>query len=43
MRVDHVATMEGEDPTLAGYSAMGRLYATGYLRGILDALGCAHE
>ena len=43
MRVDHVATMEGEDPALAGYSAMGRLYATGYLRGILDALGCAHE
>lgn len=37
IRVDHVPTMAGEKSTLAGYDAMGRLFAIGYLKGILDA------
>ena len=37
IRVDHVPTLKGEDEDVAGYSALGRLYAIGYLKGILDA------
>ena len=37
IRVDHVPTMKGEASTLAGYDAMGRLFAIGYLKGLLDA------
>ncbi|MBO7170693.1 MAG: mannonate dehydratase [Clostridia bacterium] len=37
IRVDHVPTMAGEKSTLAGYDALGRLFAIGYLKGILDA------
>ncbi len=37
VRVDHVPTMAGEKSTLAGYDAMGRLFAIGYLKGILDS------
>ena len=36
IRVDHVPTMAGEVSTLPGYDAMGRLFAIGYLKGILD-------
>ncbi|MGN1122373.1 MAG: mannonate dehydratase, partial [Eubacteriales bacterium] len=38
IRVDHVPTMAGEDVTNAGYDVLGRLYAIGYLKGILDAV-----
>ncbi len=38
IRVDHVPTMSGEQSQLAGYDAMGRLFAIGYLKGILDAI-----
>lgn len=38
IRVDHVPTMAGEKSTLPGYDALGRLFAIGYLKGILD--GC---
>lgn len=38
VRVDHVPTMAGEKSTLAGYDALGRLFAIGYLKGILDTL-----
>ena len=38
IRVDHVPTMAGEQSQLAGYDAMGRLFAIGYLKGILDAV-----
>ena len=38
IRVDHVPTMVGEKSTLAGYDALGRLFAIGYLKGILDAV-----
>ena len=37
IRVDHVPTMAGEASSLPGYDAMGRLFAIGYLKGILDA------
>lgn len=33
IRVDHVPTMAGETVQNAGYDALGRLYAIGYLRG----------
>ncbi len=38
VRVDHVPTMAGEQSTLAGYDALGRLFAIGYLKGILDGI-----
>ena len=37
IRVDHVPTMAGEKTKIAGYDALGRLYAIGYLKGILEA------
>lgn len=39
IRVDHVPTMAGEVSTLPGYDALGRLFAIGYLKGMLDVLG----
>ena len=36
IRVDHVPLMSGEKTTVAGYSALGRLYAIGYLKGLLE-------
>ena len=38
IRVDHVPTLKGEDTELAGYAAMGRLFAIGYLKGIIEAV-----
>jgi mannonate dehydratase len=38
VRVDHVPTMAGDDNSRPGYAAVGRLFAIGYLKGILDAL-----
>ncbi len=38
IRVDHVPTMAGEISSLPGYDAMGRLFAIGYLKGILDSV-----
>ncbi len=38
VRVDHVPLMAGEKQELAGYTALGRLYAIGYLKGILEAV-----
>ena len=37
IRVDHVPTLKGESSTLAGYDALGRMFAIGYLKGILEA------
>lgn len=37
VRVDHVPTMAGEQDT-TGYTALGRLYALGYLKGLLEAV-----
>ena len=39
VRVDHVPTMAGEMSEVAGYDALGRLFAIGYLKGILEAVG----
>lgn len=38
VRVDHVPTLKGENPRAAGYGSLGRLYAIGYLKGILQTL-----
>lgn len=38
IRVDHVPLMAGEVQETAGYTALGRLYAIGYLKGILDSI-----
>ena len=38
IRVDHVPTLVGELSEHAGYDALGRLFAIGYLKGILDAV-----
>lgn len=35
VRVDHVPTLAGEENTRPGYASLGRLYALGYLRGLL--------
>ena len=38
IRVDHVPTMKGENSSLAGYDAIGRYFAIGYLKGIMDSI-----
>ena len=37
IRVDHVPTMPGECAAVPGYDATARLFAIGYLKGILDS------
>lgn len=36
VRPDHVPTMAGEENSNPGYMTLGRLYATGYLKGLLE-------
>lgn len=36
MRPDHVPTMTGESNDLPGYHSLGRLFAIGYMRGLVD-------
>lgn len=43
IRVDHVPTMAGEDNQNPGYSSVGRLFALGYLKGLLEANGAEIE
>lgn len=43
VRVDHVPTMAGEENNRPGYGAVGRLYAIGYLKGLLEASGYAYQ
>jgi mannonate dehydratase len=38
LRPDHVPTVEGDSNENAGYSAFGRLYAIGYIRGLHQAV-----
>ncbi len=38
IRVDHVPLMAGEKQDTAGYTVLGRLYAIGYLKGLLEAI-----
>ncbi len=37
IRVDHVPSMVGEEDLPHGYAQLGRLFAVGYMKGILDA------
>jgi len=36
IRVDHVPTLKDENTEVAGYAALGRLFAIGYLKGLLE-------
>lgn len=36
VRVDHVPTLSGENPLAAGYGDLGKLFAIGYLKGLLQ-------
>jgi mannonate dehydratase len=38
MRPDHVPTMEGEDNTQPGYAILGKLFAVGFMRGVMAAI-----
>ena len=38
VRVDHVPTLAGEANDTPGYATLGRLFAIGYLKGIMDAV-----
>ncbi len=38
LRPDHVPTMEGDSNLSAGYSALGRLFAVGYIKGLREAV-----
>ena len=38
VRIDHVPTMEGENNHEPGYGQVGRLFALGYLKGLLEAV-----
>jgi mannonate dehydratase len=38
MRPDHVPTMAGEDNSNPGYHTKGRLFAVGYMRGLLESV-----
>jgi len=37
VRVDHVPLMFGENPGTTGYTTLGRLFAIGYLKGLIEA------
>ena len=43
IRVDHVPTMAGEENQKPGYTSVGRLFAIGYLKGLLDASGYPYQ
>ncbi len=38
LRPDHVPTMAGDSNESPGYSALGSLYAAGYIRGLIEAI-----
>ena len=43
LRPDHVPTMAGDDNEHAGYSAIGRLFAIGYIKGIREVVYGAND
>jgi mannonate dehydratase len=43
VRVDHVPQLAGETEGTAGYTALGRLYAIGYLKGLLEMYDCLSQ
>jgi len=38
MRPDHVPTIEGDTNARPGYSLWGRLFAVGYMKGLIEAV-----
>jgi mannonate dehydratase len=38
MRPDHVPVLEGESGDASGYTMLGRLFAVGYMRGLIHAV-----
>jgi len=42
MRPDHAPTMEGESNEHPGYAIMGKVFAFGYMKGIMDGLGISY-
>jgi mannonate dehydratase len=38
MRPDHTPTLEGDDNSRPGYTLLGRLYAVGYMKGLMEAI-----
>ena len=43
IRIDHVPSLSGEEDLPPGYAYLGRLFALGYLKGILDAAGISYR
>lgn len=43
IRVDHVPRLAGENGDMPGYDTLGRLFAIGYLRGLLEGIGNAER
>lgn len=43
MRPDHVPTLDGEDNAMPGYAMLGRLFAVGYMRGLIHAVESPSE
>ncbi len=43
IRVDHVPSMAGEEDQPHGYAQLGRLFAVGYMKGILDTARIAYS
>ena len=43
MRPDHVPLMDGEEGRADGYSMLGRLFAVGYMRGLMHAVAREEE
>jgi mannonate dehydratase len=38
LRPDHVPTLAGESNESPGYATLGRLYAVGYIRGLMESV-----
>ena len=43
LRCDHVPTLAGEANAQPGYGTLGRLFANGYIVGLMDAMGIPRE
>jgi mannonate dehydratase len=43
LRLDHSPTFAGEGQRATGYTMQGRLFAMGYIKGLLDAQGIPFE
>ena len=43
IRIDHVPALEGERDLPHGYAYLGRLFAVGYLKGLLDGAGIPYR